>query len=59
MLANGVCGKKLPLQTVLIDSWYAWQTVIKHIEELGRTYYCPVKRTVLLMRRWKGPPPPK
>lgn len=36
-------AKALPYQTVLMDSWYASMEVIKHIEKLGKIYYCPIK----------------
>jgi hypothetical protein len=43
MLDNVVQIKQLPFQTVLMDSWYAAQKVMLHIDELGKVYYCPLK----------------
>ena len=43
MLDNVLSSKKLPFKTVLMDSWYASMQVIKHIEALGKLYYCPIK----------------
>ena len=43
MLDTVLYSKKLPFQTVLMDSWYASMQVIKHVEKLQKVYYCPVK----------------
>lgn len=43
MLDNVLHNKKLPFTTVLVDSWYASMPVMKHIEALGKIYYCPLK----------------
>lgn len=43
MLDNVLYCKKLSFETVLVDSWYASMQVIKHIESLGKIYYCPIK----------------
>jgi hypothetical protein len=43
MLDKALNTKKLPFKTVLMDSWYASMEVIKHIESLGKIYYCPIK----------------
>jgi hypothetical protein len=43
MLSVLVYARKLPFQTVLMDSWYATQKVMLHIETLQKTYYCPLK----------------
>ena len=43
MLSVLVYARKLPFQTVLMDSWYATRTVMLHIEKLQNTYYCPLK----------------
>jgi hypothetical protein len=48
MLTNVHFQKQLPFQAVLMDSWYASQTVMKHIDELGKTYYCPIKKNRLV-----------
>ena len=43
MLDNVLHSKKLAFATVLMDSWYASMQVIKHVEVLGKLYYCPIK----------------
>ena len=43
MLSVLVYARKLPFQTVLMDSWYATKDVMLHIETLQKTYYCPLK----------------
>ncbi|MCA9839409.1 MAG: IS701 family transposase, partial [Trueperaceae bacterium] len=43
MLENVLKHKKLSFKTVLMDTWYASMQVIKHIESLGKLYYCPIK----------------
>ena len=45
MLNSTVYSKELPFSTVLMDSWYATQTLMAFIDaELGKIYYCPLKR---------------
>ena len=48
MLSVLVYARKLPFQTVLMDSWYATKTVMLHIETLQKTYYCPLKSNRLV-----------
>ena len=43
MLSVLVYSRKLPFQSVLMDSWYATKDVMLHIEKLQKTYYCPLK----------------
>ena len=43
MLLHNVYSKHLPFQTVLMDTWYASRKLILLIEELEKTYYCPIK----------------
>lgn len=43
MLDNVLQCKRLSCTTVLMDSWYASMQVIKHVETLGKIYYCPIK----------------
>ncbi len=50
MLANVHYTKELPFHAVLMDTWYASQKVMKSIEELGKIYYCPIKKNRLVMR---------
>jgi hypothetical protein len=35
--------KRLPVQAVLMDSWYATKDLMLFIESLGKVYYCPLK----------------
>ena len=44
MLSVLVTDRHLRFETVLMDSWYATKPVMLHIEQLGKTYYCPMKR---------------
>ena len=48
MLSVLVYARKLPFQTVLMDSWYATLKVMLHIENLQKTYYCPLKSNRLV-----------
>lgn len=43
MLSVLVYSRKLPFQSVLMDSWYATKDVMLHIEKVQKTYYCPLK----------------
>ena len=43
MLSHSVYHKCLLFSTVLMDSWYATQDVMLHIESLDKHYYCPLK----------------
>jgi DDE superfamily endonuclease len=43
MLANVVHQKELPVQAVLMDTWYATKDLMLYIESLGKVYYCPLK----------------
>lgn len=44
MLNEAVTVKQLPVRTVLMDSWYASQKLMAQIDQLGKVYYCPLKR---------------
>lgn len=45
MLKSTLEDKALGFCTVLMDSWYATQTLMAFIDsDLGKTYYCPIKR---------------
>jgi hypothetical protein len=48
MLKNVVYQKQLPCIQVLMDSWYASQKLMCLIEELGKIYYCPLKKNRLV-----------
>ena len=43
MLDAVVYSKQLPFTTVLMDSWYATQKLMAHIDQLEKLYYCPLK----------------
>jgi hypothetical protein len=38
----------MPFSTVLMDSWYATNKLMLHIDSLGKIYYCPLKRNRLV-----------
>lgn len=48
MVKGAVNFKHLPFRTVLMDSWYATQKLMALIDQLGKTYYCPLKRNRLV-----------
>jgi hypothetical protein len=48
MLQGIVYHKVLPFSTVLMDSWYATNSLMQYIEGLGKYYYCPLKRNRLV-----------
>ena len=39
----GATHKQLPLQAVLMDTWYATKDLMLFIESLQKIYYCPLK----------------
>ncbi|MBM3237772.1 transposase [Candidatus Poribacteria bacterium] len=43
MLLNVVYQKQLPLEAVLMDTWYASKDLLLFIESLHKKYYCPLK----------------
>jgi hypothetical protein len=48
MLNNLVNSKQLSFARVLMDSWYACQKLMFLIENLGKIYYCPLKKNRLV-----------
>jgi Transposase DDE domain len=48
MLNNLVTEKQLPFAKVLMDSWYGSQKLMAMIDELGKIYYCPLKKNRLV-----------
>lgn len=48
MLRSLIEEKQLPFARVLMDSWYAAQTLMALIDNLGKIYYCPLKRNRLV-----------
>lgn len=47
MLNDLVNSKQLSFARVLMDSWYACQKLMFLIEDLGKIYYCPLKKNRL------------
>jgi hypothetical protein len=43
MLQNAVFSKSLKFKTVLMDTWYATDFLMKEIDRLGKIFYCAVK----------------
>ncbi len=43
MILNVANKNKLPLKTVLMDSWYATQRLMALVDNLGKIDYCPLK----------------
>ena len=48
MLNDLVKFKQLFFARVLMDSWYACQKLMFLIEDLGKIYYCPLKKNRLV-----------
>ena len=48
MLQNLVFHKVIPFQAVLMDTWYATNKLMLYIDDLGKYYYCPLKRNRLV-----------
>ena len=48
MLNHTEYKKLLPFTTVLVDSWYATHKLILKIDDMGKTYYCPLKKNRLV-----------
>lgn len=48
MLQSLIYSKVLPFRTVLMDSWYATKTLMQYIDNLGKYYYCPLKKNRLV-----------
>jgi hypothetical protein len=48
MLDDLVNCKQLAFSKVLMDSWYASQKLMAHIDGLGKVYYCPLKKNRLV-----------
>ena len=46
MLNNLIFHKKLPFQTVLMDTWYATSTLTLFINNHKKKFCCPVKKIV-------------
>lgn len=48
MLQNLVYHKLLPFDTVLMDTWYAVNSLMLYIDSLDKIYYCPLKTNRLV-----------
>lgn len=48
MLTNIVYQKDMLFSKILMDSWYATKHLMLKIEELGKIYYCPLKKNRLV-----------
>jgi hypothetical protein len=48
MLNDLVNSKQLSFARVLMDSWYTCQKLMFLIEDLGKIYYCPLKKNRLV-----------
>lgn len=48
MLQNLIYHKALSFQAILMDTWYATNKMMLYIDELGKYYYCPLKRNRLV-----------
>jgi hypothetical protein len=44
MINNAFYSKEIPFSTVLMDSWYASNKMMLTIHNLGKKFYCPVKK---------------
>ena len=42
MILNAINNKKIPLKTVLMDSWYPTQRLMGLIDNDRKFYYCPL-----------------
>jgi hypothetical protein len=43
MLQNAIFKKNLKFKTVLMDTWYATDFLMKEIDRLGKIFYCAIK----------------
>ena len=43
MLQNAIFSKNLKFKTVLMDTWYATDFLMKEIDRLGKIFYCAIK----------------
>ncbi|MDA0781786.1 MAG: transposase [Rickettsiales bacterium] len=48
MLNNIVYRKEMSFSKVMMDSWYATKYLMLKIEEMGKIYYCPLKKNRLV-----------
>lgn len=43
MFVDASQGKHLPFRAVPMDSWYATNALMMHIDQAGKVFYCPLK----------------
>ena len=48
MLQGLVYQKLIPVDTVLMDTWYAVNNLMLYIDNLDKVYYCPLKTNRLV-----------
>lgn len=48
MLLNIINHKQLSFKTILMDSWYSSNKLMLFIHELGKLFYCPVRKNRML-----------
>lgn len=48
MLKNALYSKKISFTTVLVDTWYASNKFMLFVHDLGKYFYCPIKRNRLV-----------
>lgn len=47
-IINSFEKRGIAFSTVLMDTWYAVRSILLRIEDLGKTYYCPIKTNRLV-----------
>lgn len=53
-MIDAVKNKKIPVKTVWMDSCYPTQRLMALIENLGKIYYCPLKRNRACRWQWRS-----
>jgi len=48
MLKNALYSKQISFTTVLVDTWYASNKFMLFVHDLGKYFYCPIKRNRLV-----------
>ncbi len=51
-MVDVVKKNKIPVKTVLMDSFYPTQRLMALIDNLGKIYYCPLKINRLVGKAW-------
>jgi hypothetical protein len=47
-MIRSLLSREISFSTVLMDSWYAVTKTLLWLDDLGKTYYCPIKSNRLL-----------